>query len=236
MTGIIKTDQLQGAQSSTITIPTGNKISIADSATIGTINATTSLLNLIKSNGTEVRVMNGSEFMGRFQNNDAVKLFFDNSKKFETASTGVNVTGGIGLGGTGAVNILDDYEEGTWTATLTGSTSNPSTAVTQAGIYTKIGNMVYAQFQMSNVNSTGAAGGVRITGLPFAAGGAQATGNVMFYVRFTIGTTSANITPYVQGTRIDFYQSVNQGGWGEIAHNAGAGAYISTSVFYKTNS
>ena len=41
MTGIIKTDQLQGAQSTTITIPTGNKISITDSATIGTLNATT---------------------------------------------------------------------------------------------------------------------------------------------------------------------------------------------------
>ena len=41
MTGIVKTDQLQGAQSSTITIPTGNKISIADSATVGTLNATT---------------------------------------------------------------------------------------------------------------------------------------------------------------------------------------------------
>ena len=41
MTGIIKTDQLQGAQSTTITIPTGNKISIIDSATIGTLNATT---------------------------------------------------------------------------------------------------------------------------------------------------------------------------------------------------
>lgn len=41
MTGIVKTDQLQGAQSSTITIPTGNKISIVDSATVGTLNATT---------------------------------------------------------------------------------------------------------------------------------------------------------------------------------------------------
>ena len=41
MTGIIKTDQLQSAQSSTITIPSGNKISIIDSATIGTLNAAT---------------------------------------------------------------------------------------------------------------------------------------------------------------------------------------------------
>ena len=35
---------------------------------------------VLDSDGTEVRVMNGAEFMGRFQNNDAVKLFFDNSK------------------------------------------------------------------------------------------------------------------------------------------------------------
>ena len=41
MTGIIKTDQLQSAQGSTITIPSGNKISIIDSATVGTLNAAT---------------------------------------------------------------------------------------------------------------------------------------------------------------------------------------------------
>ena len=34
MTGIVKTDQIQGAQGTTITIPTGNKISIADSLSL----------------------------------------------------------------------------------------------------------------------------------------------------------------------------------------------------------
>ena len=48
---------------------------------------------ILQSDGTEVRIMNGSEFTGRFQNNDAVKLFFDNSKKFETVTGGVTVTG-----------------------------------------------------------------------------------------------------------------------------------------------
>jgi hypothetical protein len=38
-------------------------------------------------------------------------------------------------------NTLDDYEEGTWTGTLTGTAGlNPSTAVTGTGKYTKIGN------------------------------------------------------------------------------------------------
>ena len=35
MTGIIKTDQIQGAGSSTITIPTGNTLAVTDNATIG---------------------------------------------------------------------------------------------------------------------------------------------------------------------------------------------------------
>jgi hypothetical protein len=146
----------------------------------------------------------------------------------------IYLSGGAFLGGTGTANKLEDYEEGTWTATLDGSTSGPSTAVTVAGTYTKIGNMCYAQFQLSNVNTTGAAGGVRITGLPFTASGAQSTGNVMTYVRFTLGTGSTNISPYAEGTQISFYQSTSNAGWSEIAHNAGTGAYLSASVFYKT--
>ena len=130
--------------------------------------------------------------------------------------------------------LLDSYEEGTWTATQEGSTTNPSTAVTVVGTYTKIGNMCYAQFQHTNLNTTGAAGGVRITGLPFAASGAQATGNVMTYVRYTLLTGSTNISPYMSGTTISFYQSTSNGGWSEISHNAGTGAYLSASVFYKT--
>jgi len=148
-----------------------------------------------------------------------------------SASAGVAL--GVGTANTSS-NVLNDYEQGTWTATLTGSTSNPSTAVTVVGTYTKIGNMCYAQFQLSNVNSTGAAGGARITGLPFTASGSQATGNVMTYVRFTLGTGSTNISPYVSGTQIAFYQSTSNGGWSEITHNAGTGAYLSASVFYKT--
>jgi hypothetical protein len=146
----------------------------------------------------------------------------------------ITASAGVAIGGTGSANTLDDYEEGTFTGALEGSTTNPSTAVTVAGTYTKIGNMCYAQAQFTNVNSTGSAGGVRVTGLPFTASGSQATGNVMTYVGMTLSTTSTNISPYVSGTTISFYQSTNQAGWSEITHNAGTGTYISFSVFYKT--
>ena len=147
-----------------------------------------------------------------------------------TASAGIY----LGVTSEATSNLLDDYEEGTWTATQEGSTTNPSTPVTVVGTYTKIGNMCYAQFQQSNVDTTGAAGGVRVTGLPFTSSGAQATGNIMTYVRYTLNAGSTNISPYVSGTTISFYQSTSVGGWSEIVHSAGTGAYLSVSVFYKT--
>ena len=169
---------------------------------------------------------------------DFIFLGESGAERFKIHNNGVvaplnGIALGVGTANTSS-NVLDDYEQGTWTATQEGSTTNPSTAVTVVGTYTKIGNMCYAQFQHTNVNTTGAAGGVRVTGLPFAASGSQATGNVMTYVRYTLLTGSTNISPYVSGTQIAFYQSTSNGGWSEISHNAGTGAYLSVSVFYKT--
>ena len=71
-------------------------------------------------------------------------------------------------------NTLDDYEEGTWTASLTFSTT-PQTNTHQAtGRYTKIGRVVHVQFYLligpSAFVKGSAAGNLTITGLPFAAG------------------------------------------------------------------
>jgi len=54
----------------------------------------------------------------------------------------------IKLGGTGAANTLDDYEEGTFTPTLvtSGTDTNP---ITTQGRYTKIGNLVTVTIMIS---------------------------------------------------------------------------------------
>jgi len=129
--------------------------------------------------------------------------------------------------------LLDDYEEGAWTATVTGSSSNPNNAVTEGGTYTKIGRMVYAHVQLSNKNTTGAAGGVRVTGLPFEAGADnQATGGFMSYVGVSMDVDASNVSPYVGGTTAAFYASKHQAGWAEVTHNAVANFYLSFSVTY----
>jgi len=80
------------------------------------------------------------------------------------------LSGGVYLGGTGAANKLDDYEEGTWTPTLEGSTTNPTVSYgNRKGYYTKIGNQVTAHCFVSGTFS-GGSGGVRIAGLPFNTG------------------------------------------------------------------
>jgi hypothetical protein len=56
------------------------------------------------------------------------------------------LSGGVHLGGTGSANKLDDYEEGTWTGTVSDSTA--TTVTWGVANYTKIGNMVYASFRV----------------------------------------------------------------------------------------
>jgi len=97
-----------------------------------------------------------------------------------TVSTGDIVFGtagkGICLGVTSNTdaNTLDDYEEGTWTANLTGLTSAPdATCEDAAAVYTKIGNVVYWAFKISDEDTTGASGSWKVTGLPFTAGSSQ---------------------------------------------------------------
>jgi hypothetical protein len=90
-------------------------------------------------------------------------------------STGlITASAGVAIGGTGAVNTLDDYEEGTFTPVLTRWTSDMTftgSPHSRVGKYIKIGKLVqinfYIQWATSAVSSAGS-GGWRITGLPFS--------------------------------------------------------------------
>lgn len=87
-----------------------------------------------------------------------------------TRSVLIHETGGISFNGdTGSANHLDDYEEGTWTPSITfGQSSTGITHNSQQGKYLKVGRLVYLQCHCS-LSSKGTASGVAdINGLPFA--------------------------------------------------------------------
>jgi hypothetical protein len=81
------------------------------------------------------------------------------------------LSGGVYLGGTGAANKLDDYEEGTWTPVYQ-SVTNPSGVTYDSGAtygsYTKVGNLVtvVGRIRTDGITSVGS-GDLRIGGLPF---------------------------------------------------------------------
>lgn len=70
------------------------------------------------------------------------------------------------------VNVLDDYEEGTFTPTLTYTTPGNISVVysTRVGLYTKIGDLVFLAIRIitTTFTYTTSAGSMIITGSPFA--------------------------------------------------------------------
>lgn len=67
------------------------------------------------------------------------------------------------------VNTLDDYEEGTFSPLIAGSTSAGTATYThQVGWYTKIGNRVFFDIRVTWTGATGT-GELRVAGLPFPA-------------------------------------------------------------------
>ena len=64
--------------------------------------------------------------------------------------------------------VLNDYEEGTWTPTILGSITNPTiTSNVSSASYTKVGNLVTLNFYLQGARS-GGSGDFVLTGLPFA--------------------------------------------------------------------
>jgi hypothetical protein len=75
----------------------------------------------------------------------------------------------LGVNSATASNLLDDYEEGTFTPTIIGSTvAGTASYSLQVGRYTKIGNIVFINIILSYSAGNGA-GNLRISNLPFTA-------------------------------------------------------------------
>tara|TARA_R100001463_G_scaffold42137_2_gene88571 strand:- start:18024 stop:20048 length:2025 start_codon:yes stop_codon:yes gene_type:complete len=94
--------------------------------------------------------------------------------------------------GTGESEILDDYEEGTFTPTLEASSgSNPTVGGSASGRYTKIGDMVTVYMSVTNITGgDSASGNLEIHSLPFAPTTKDSVGTVLLdNFTFVSGTT-----------------------------------------------
>lgn len=153
------------------------------------------------------------------------------SGDIETTGNVIIATSGNGIdfsatAGTGTSELLDDYEEGTWTSLVGGT----ATYGDNSGRYTKIGRQVFATFDL-NITTIGTGSTSVITGLPFPVGDAIAEGvSVNFYSGLANNVVELNA--YVINSEIRFRAMSSAGsGLTEIAV-LGSGCRVTGTAIY----
>ena len=209
------------------------KITAADDILFNVSGASTDILGLYGNDGTNVN----SQVKFAAPVYPSLNNTYDLGNSTERWKDAY-LSGGVYLGGTGAANKLDDYEEGTFTATLNGSASNPSTAVTTTGKYRKIGALVYFSISFENSNTTGANGSISVSGLPFTS---SASGRYFISSSFYDAASwpSAHTpTSYVEANNTNLVCFAIASGtvWTALSHTAGAARYSWFSGTYPTDS
>ena len=140
-----------------------------DNSTVGNINSTGS--------GSTISIGGGSSgvYMGTngVYPTDGSGTLADNSRDLGAGAyrfKDLYLSGGAYLGGTAAANKLDDYEEGTWTPTVSGVNgltvgASPSYSAT----YTKIGRLVHftVKLDFDSTDTVDAGDRVLVSNLPF---------------------------------------------------------------------
>ena len=102
---------------------------------------------------------------------------------------------------TAAANALDDYEEGTWTPSVTFGGGSTGITGTFAGSYTKIGRQVYVGFSLTFTSKGSSTGAVRVGGLPFTiANGYQLVTGYSYLHRLAMAQTGGQITTIHDGS------------------------------------
>ena len=116
--------------------------------------------------GFSFRGMNGSGGLAELMRMEGFNLVLD-------ANGGIDFGGPVNSGGTVSTsNLLDDYEEGTWSPTVS-SASGSATLSDNSGLnhsegwYTKIGRMVFCQMFCQLNTTSGLSSGLRVSNLPF---------------------------------------------------------------------
>jgi len=110
-----------------------------------------------------------------------------------------------------SVNTLDDYEEGTFTPTLTfggGSTGMTYDGNRRVGSYTKIGNKVFYFIHVELTNKGSSTGDAEITGVPFTATGVEAYVPAVAWIN-NMASITGPVIPRSAGAIIALFQTTS---------------------------
>jgi len=146
------------------------------------------------------------------------------------------LSGGAYLGGTAAANKLDSYEEGTWTPTVAGCSINVGRAY-----YTKIGNLVTANFNFTVTATDGSVNSFAIGGRPFAGSSANAESNgslMLNYFTADANVVNVSLYTYSRESLIYIYQTITGSSWTLVGRDqiqVSPATAIIGSITYETD-
>ena len=143
---------------------------------------------------------------------------------------------GIAIGGTGTANTLDDYEEGSFSPIMKGTSSNPTVTYTnQTGRYTKIGNKVTGTINIQWSAFSGGSGTLAIS-LPFATD-AGASYQGVFTLGYNNGiSVQVNGTGYNDPGRQDYYLRNGTSNTGTVSiREVGASGHLIHGFQYQVS-
>lgn len=142
----------------------------------------------------------------------ATKVYNDKNTSVASGGISANFAFASGYGidfsatsdgsGTMSSELLDDYEEGTWTPAFSAATPGSPTLPVQFGRYTKVGNRVHINGYLTMSAKGGMTGNaLKITGLPYAIATISnnfGAGCVTDYLGFTFGAGRTQLCMFFQ--------------------------------------
>jgi len=206
-----------------------------DGTSVGSIGNSGTTAMYVGSGDTQLLFKSDEDQMVPFSaggyRDDAVSLGRSNARFKD-----LYLSGGVVFGTTGGAvtsKTLDDYEEGTFTASLRGDTAEPATLVTTTGYYTKIGRTVNYNISFENKDTTGYSGDVSVSGLPFANNFGRHTAAAGVY---SLASWSESVIGVSNSgnTNIDLMDIRSANSWAFAQHSAGTTRYLWLSGTYMT--
>ena len=215
-----------------------------DGTTVGSIGVASSQLeieasasNLVFKNPTRAMAFTTGSFAGAGSANDAVIDLGISNRRFKD----LYLSGGVYLGGTGAANLLDDYEEGIFNVELWAGGTQLALSE-YGGSYVKVGNLVTVNFEADCSNTNGASGSLAVRGMPFTIAdvlsptGIEANGSVSYWQNWSTSINSPSL--YAEGGTTLLYvmgstSSTAASNANLTAANIGTGEFRGT-ITYRT--
>jgi hypothetical protein len=164
--------------------------SIVNATGVFTIkNSGAGKLQLMTQGAQDVEIKTNNELSIKCIDDGAVELYHDGTKQFETSANGLAFPSGKGIdfsatsdAGGNSSELLDDYEEGTWTPSLKFGGNFNGSYSTQTGYYTRVGRLVTFSFRITLTSKGSNTGNAQVFGLPF-----NVKGNDAAYSAATFG-------------------------------------------------